>query len=100
MLFYNSTLSTREIELYIIGNSKYDLQSTFDQYLRTVDIPVLEYSKKGDKLWFRWADCIYLFNMPVELNSKTSSIKIFPTKEWNYIEINPSERVLRVYLCL
>jgi aminopeptidase N len=94
--FYHQTVTTKEIEDYIIEHSKYDLQSTFDQYLRTVDIPTLEFYKDSDRLFYRWTDCINSFNMPVKLYSKTSNIKVFPSTEWNYIEINPSERKWQV----
>ena len=90
--FRHSTVSTQQIEEYISKASKYDLSSTFDQYLRTADVPVLEWQKIEDALWFRWTNCLIEFNMPVELNSSRTNIKIFPTTEWNYIEINPSEK--------
>lgn len=94
--FYHSTVITQEIEQYIIDKSKYDLQSTFDQYLRTTEIPILEYYKEEDRLFYRWTNCIDSFNMPVELKSKTTSIKFFPTTEWDYIEVNPSENRWKV----
>ncbi len=90
--FRHSTVTTQQIEEYIINKSKYDLKSTFNQYLRTADVPILEWEKKGDALWFRWTNCLIEFNMPVELNSTRTNIKIFPTTDWNYIEINPSEK--------
>jgi len=94
--FYHSTVTTQQIENYLIEKTKYDLQSMFNQYLRTTDIPVLEWEKKGDALWFRWTNCLLEFDMPVELNSSRNNIKIFPTTEWNYIEINPSEKRWKV----
>ena len=90
--FYHKTVTTKEIENYIIEHSKYDLQSTFDQYLRTTEIPELSYYLDEDRLFYRWTNCLPNFNMPAEISSEASTLYIFPTTEWNYIEINPSER--------
>ncbi len=90
--FYHQTVTTEQIESFIIEKSMFDLQSTFDQYLRTTDIPVLEYYLTEDRLHFRWTNCLESFNMPAEIKSKRTSLKIFPSTEWDYIEINPSER--------
>jgi aminopeptidase N len=46
--FYHQTVTTQQIENYISSKSGIDFSSVFDQYLRTIQIPTLEYSQNGD----------------------------------------------------
>lgn len=39
----------------------------FDQYLRDIRIPVLEYFINGNQLSFRWNNCVPEFNMLVRI---------------------------------
>ena len=41
--FYHQTVTTKQIEDYISKQSGIDFSKVFDQYLRTIKIPVLEY---------------------------------------------------------
>src|SRR5688572_8848077 len=65
--FYHKTVTSKQVEAYIIKHSGKDLAKIFDQYLRTTGIPVLEYKIKGDNMSYRWTRCITGFNMPVRL---------------------------------
>ena len=65
--FYHKTVDSKDIENYIIKRSGKDLSKLFDQYLRTTQIPALEYKIEGEKLLYRWTNCISGFNMPVKL---------------------------------
>jgi aminopeptidase N len=65
--FYHKTVNSKDLENYISKKSGKDLSKLFDQYLRTPQIPTLEYKTQGDKLSYRWTNCIEGFNMPVKL---------------------------------
>lgn len=78
--FYHQTVTTRQIENYISGKSGMDLSRIFDQYLRTTEIPVLEYKISGQKLLYRWTHCIQDFKMPVK--AEGFSEWIYPESEW------------------
>ncbi|RYY96829.1 MAG: M1 family peptidase, partial [Chitinophagaceae bacterium] len=67
--FYHGTVTTQQVEQYIARKSGKDLSKIFDQYLRTTQIPELELRPDGDKLKFRWVNCIEGFNMPVRLSN-------------------------------
>ena len=41
--------------------------SVFDQYLRTIKIPVFEYKIEDKKLKYRWNNVVEGFNMPVTI---------------------------------
>ena len=67
--FYHQTVTTKQVEDYIIEKSGKDLRKIFDQYLRTVQVPELELKAEGDKIKFKWTKSIPGFNMPVRLTN-------------------------------
>jgi aminopeptidase N len=81
--FYHKTVNTSDIEKYWSSKTGKDLSKLFDQYLRDVRIPKLEYKIKGKTIQYRWADCISGYNIPVKiiLNDKTTKW-INPTTSW------------------
>jgi len=79
--FYHKTVDSKDVENYIIKKSGKDLSKLFDQYLRTTQIPTLEYKIEGNKLSYHWTNCINGFNMPVKLANSHEWLK--PTTDWN-----------------
>lgn len=79
--FYHSVVTSQEIENYISQQSGKDHSKIFDQYLRTVNIPVLEYKFKGDRMSYRWTNCVDGFNMPV-LIAETKDDWLKATTNW------------------
>lgn len=67
--FCHQTVTSAEIEDYVIKKSGKDLQPVFNQYLRTTKVPVLEYKIIDRKLFYRWANCVAGFNMPVKISA-------------------------------
>jgi aminopeptidase N len=91
--FYHKTVSTRDIENFISKQSGKDLSKIFDQYLRTIKIPVLEYKLKGDKMYYRWANCVGGFNMPVKLSGGEDQVAarwLKPTTNWQTVSVTGS----------
>jgi aminopeptidase N len=85
--FYHKTVTTKEIEDYICEKSGLDLSTVFNQYLRTVKIPVLEYKTKGKKLTFRWTNVIPGFDMPINLFLDDKVLLVHPTEAWQTIKL-------------
>jgi aminopeptidase N len=83
--FYHKTVDSKDIETYIIKKSGKDLSKLFDQYLRTTQIPTLEYKIEGDKLSYHWTNCISGFNMPVRLAN--SDKWITPGTDWKELRL-------------
>jgi aminopeptidase N len=52
--FYHKTVNSKDVEEYISKQSGIDLSRVFDQYLRTVKIPVLEYKIILDEKTEKW----------------------------------------------
>jgi aminopeptidase N len=80
--FHHQTVSTAQIENYLIKKSKKHLQPIFNQYLRTIKIPKLEYKLVNNCIEYRWTNCLDNFNMPIKLLSHNSSKWIKPTTKW------------------
>jgi len=80
--FYHKTIDSKDVEKYIIRQSGKDLSKIFDQYLRTVNIPRLEYKIKGFSFSYRWTNCIKGFRMPVKILSGGIERWIKPEEKW------------------
>ena len=81
--FYHKTVDAADIENYTIKASGKDLQPIFDQYLRHIEIPVLECKVSKNKVDYRWTNCLPNFNMPIKVSlEKGKYAFIYPTKEW------------------
>lgn len=80
--FRHKTVSSTEVEEYIITKSGISFTKVFDQYLRTNKVPVLEYKIKGKTLSYRWSNCIEGFNMPLYINCGNTKKKIAPSPKW------------------
>jgi len=86
--FYHQTVTTKQVEDYISKTSKINFSKVFDQYLRTIQIPLLEYKINGHTLSYRWTNCIRGFNMPLKIHFKeTRWIK--PTEKWQILSLYP-----------
>ncbi|MBP9102839.1 MAG: M1 family metallopeptidase [Chitinophagaceae bacterium] len=81
--FYHKTVDSKDVEAYFSKIAGIDLSKVFDQYLRTIKIPQLEYKIVGDNLSYRWANCVNGFAMPVKLEGVDVWLK--PTTEWKSI---------------
>ncbi|MEP7143754.1 MAG: M1 family metallopeptidase [Ferruginibacter sp.] len=79
--FYHQTVTSKQVENYISNQSKTDFSKVFDQYLRTVQIPVLEYKVDKQGLSYRYSNCIKGFRMPLKINFNSQQW-IKPTEDW------------------
>lgn len=83
--FYHRTVDSKDVEDYFSKKLGRDLSKIFDQYLRTTKIPQLEYKIQGDRLHYRWTNCIDGFDMPVR--QEDSGEWLQPTTEWKSISM-------------
>jgi aminopeptidase N len=81
--FWHQTVTTKQIEDYISGQSGLKLAKVFDEYLRTTMIPVLEYRFARDTVSYRWSNVVSGFDMPVRVRLAPDSwTLVHPTEEW------------------
>ncbi|HKO77899.1 MAG TPA: M1 family metallopeptidase [Flavobacterium sp.] len=82
MEFYHQTVTTKQIEDYITQKSGLNLKYFWDQYLRTNQIPVLEYSFVNNQLSYRWTNSITGFDMPLKIKLNGEEKWIYPKTAW------------------
>jgi aminopeptidase N len=78
--FYHQTVDSRQVEEYISSKSGKDFSKIFDQYLRTIKIPELQYKLVGNKIQYRWANVVAGFALPLKVKNTNSWIN--PTTVW------------------
>jgi aminopeptidase N len=91
--FYHQTVTTQQIESYLSQHVGRDLTPVFDQYLRDVRIPRLEYKLDGKKLQYRWANTVDSFDMPVKVYLNGTEQWLEPTTEWQERKVKKRTKV-------
>ncbi len=86
-VFYHRTVTTQEIESYLSSKTKLDLNVFFDQYLRTTEVPVLEYQIKDKTLYYRYTNTLDKFQLPLILEINGLETEINPQKNWTSTRI-------------
>lgn len=82
--FYHQTVTTEQIENYISSKSGIDFSNVFNQYLRTIKIPTLEYSQIGEALKFRYTDVVKNLKLPIIIEDEQT---INPTENWQTVKL-------------
>lgn len=91
-LYRHQTVTTADVEAFLIRATNLSLAPVFDQYLRTIQIPVLEYNIIGRQLRYRWSNVVPGFNMPLKVTlDKERWLK--PTTEWQSIKDLPTNNL-------
>lgn len=86
--FYHQTVDGSQIENYISEKAGRNLSKVFDQYLRDVRIPVLEYAFTGKGLQYRWINTVENFDMPVKVKLASGKEEfLFPTNDWKTLKV-------------
>ncbi|MGV3603890.1 MAG: M1 family metallopeptidase [Dyadobacter fermentans] len=86
--FYHQTVDGSQIEQYVSEHAGRDLSKVFDQYLRDVRIPVLEYAFGSKGLQYRWINVINGFDMPVKVKLASGKEEMLnPTTDWKTLKV-------------
>lgn len=94
--FYHQTVTTQQVEHYVSAKAGFDYQKVFDQYLRTTQIPDLEYYISDDKkkVTYRYTNAVDGFDLPLVLKNETSKVRIVPTTQWKTTALKGDEVAL------
>ncbi len=84
--FYHQTVTTQQVENYISDKAGKDLSRIFDQYLRTTQVPLLQYKIENNVVSYRWDSCVAGFNMPLKVSFGNKEKWIKPTTEWQTVK--------------
>ncbi|AJR03461.1 M1 family metallopeptidase [Siansivirga zeaxanthinifaciens] len=94
--FYHQTVSTEQIENYLSKETGIDLTAFFNQYLRTIKIPTLEYSIKNKELKYRWTNIVADFDMPVKVTLDEKEQWLYPTETWKALSLESKNSTFTV----
>lgn len=82
-VFRHRVVTGQEVQRYVSEQAGVDLSRVFEQYLTTTRVPVLEHRIEGSTLWYRWADVVPGFDMPVRARLSAQGMTLLrPTLEW------------------
>lgn len=80
--FYHQTVTTQEIEDFLSEQTGIDLNEFFNQYLRDIRIPTLEYKISKKELKYRYINIVEGFDMPIQVSINDKQQWLFPKSEW------------------
>lgn len=92
--FYHQTVTTEDIQEVVSQYFGSSVTKIFDQYLRTTQVPVFEYSVSADQrtLSYRYTNCVDGFNLPIFLNTPKGGLLLGPeSNKWNTKELKPGD---------
>ncbi len=92
--FWHQTVTGEQIENYMSEKTGIDLKPFFDQYLRDVRIPILEYTVSGSDITYRWANCVPRFNMPLKVKVSGKEYLLTPSTRWTTLKTDSPAPVL------
>jgi len=90
--FYHQTVTTQQIENYISKKSGINFSKVFDQYLRTIQIPIFtfSYDQKEKILTYQWKNCVTGFDMPLHFNYQGKHFEFLPS------DYQPQKRLIKL----
>lgn len=91
--FYHATVTSHQVEKYIADKANMDLTGFFEQYLRSPDVPILEYGYRNGRLGFKWSNVVSGFDMPIDVIIDGESRRLNATTRWKNIPLdsNPED---------
>ena len=94
--FYHQTVTSAQVEHYISAQAKFNYSKVFDQYLRTTQIPMLEFYIENGRLNYQYKNSIDGFNLPLVLKNGKATLKLNPTTNRQSLNLTPAQMELLV----
>jgi aminopeptidase N len=79
--YKHKIIDAETVSAFFSKESGMDLKPLFDQYLRTVNIPILSLSVKKSKITYNWGNVSDDFNMPVDIEINSQKVRLYPKKQ-------------------
>lgn len=92
--FYHQTVTTKQIEDYLSQQVGMDLNPFFNQYLRDIRIPTLEYTFQENILKYRWTNIVSGFEIPLKVVVNGTEVILNPKADWS--EFSNSSKIEKV----
>jgi aminopeptidase N len=93
--FFHRQTDSKEVEA-LISEFTGVHPSVFNQYLRGIEIPELEYRVKGRKLFYRWSRSVQGLQLPLKATIHGKTRTLLPGSQWQSCKIRgklPSEGI-------
>ena len=94
--FYHQTVTTEQIENYMISQSGIDLSSIFDQYLRDIRIPNFVFYTNNNKLYYRYLNTVKDFSMPIKVSIDNKEKWLSANNTWQSADIDSNDAKIEV----
>ncbi len=94
--FYHQTLTSEQLENYIMQQTSLDLSGFFDQYLRTTKVPKIQYKIKNGVLSYCFKNTVNGFNIPVRFFVDDQEVWLSPSREWQQISLPSDDSEIRI----
>ena len=94
--FYHQTVTTKQIEDFLSKETEIDLTEFFNQYLRDIRIPTLEYTINKEELKYRWTNIVDGFDMPIQVIIDKKEQWLFPMADWKTMQLESENSSLEV----
>ncbi len=86
--FWHQTVTGQQVEDYIGRAAGMDLSRVFAQYFTTTQVPEFDYKVEGGTLWYRWANVVPGFAMPVRVQVPgQGTLLLHPTEAWQSLAV-------------
>ncbi len=87
IIFRHKIIDTETVVAFFNQESGVNLTPVFDEYLKYVGTPILEYKINKKHLEYRWNSNIISFSMPIDLIIKGKKTRVNPTTTWQKSKI-------------
>ena len=94
--FYHGITDSAQVESYISEQAGKDFSKIFDQYLRDIRIPTLEYFVKNNEMQYRWGNAIDGFDMPIKVTIAGKTQWLSPTSQWEKMSLEVKNSQVKV----
>ena len=94
--FFHQTITTKQVEDYMIEKSGIDLSRLFDQYLRRTEIPKLVITFEDKTISYEFENCIDDLSFPVKLDVDGKELWIKPQTKLQTVETKEKIKELTV----
>ncbi len=95
--FYHGITDSAQVESYISKQAGKDFSKIFDQYLRDIRIPTLEYFVKNNEMQYRWGNAIDGFDMPIKVTIAGKTQWLSPTSQWEKMSLEVKNSLVKVH---
>ena len=92
--FYHQTVTSKQVEDFISERAGIDFSRVFDQYLRTVKIPELQYYRKGKKTYYRWTNVVDNFDLQLIIPQGSDYRRLQTSPSWTQVKGKKGESLI------